>query len=70
MLQCWKFEPELRPCFSKLVTSFSKFLEDVAGYFDFGSISTFGKCDGFQDAELETNPGPVIFINETALVDD
>ena len=54
--------------FSKLVTSLSKFLEDIAGYMDFGSISTFGKHDGFKDAELETNP--VIFINEMILDED
>ena len=68
MLQCWKFEPELRPCFSNLVTSLSQCLEDIAGYMDFSSISTFGKHDGSEDAKLETNP--VIFINEMILDQD
>lgn len=68
MHQCWKFESELRPSFSNLVTSLSKFLEDIAGYMDFSSISTFGKHDGFKDAKLETNP--VILINEMIIDED
>ena len=59
------FKPELRPSFINLVMSLSKFLEDVAGYMDFSSISTL---DGFKDAELKTNP--VIFINEMILDED
>ena len=72
MLQCWKFEPELRPSFSELVLSLSKFLEEFAGYMDFGSISTLGKPDEFTDTKFfGTNPAePVIVINEMTLDED
>lgn len=40
MLQCWKLEAELRPAFSDLVMSVSKFLESMASYMD---VSTFGE---------------------------
>lgn len=38
MLQCWEFEPEMRPTFSSIVVSLSQFLEAMVDYMD---ISTF-----------------------------
>ena len=38
MLQCWEFEPDRRPTFSRIVDTVSHFLEGMVDYMD---ISTF-----------------------------
>ena len=39
ILQCWKERADKRPSFHDLVTKVSMFLEEIAGYIDFSSMS-------------------------------
>ena len=39
MLQCWEFEPKMRPTFSSIVDTLSHFLEGMVEYMDISAFA-------------------------------
>ena len=53
MLDCWKFEPNARPSFSKVVCSLSRFLETMVGYMDVTDLEKHQKISGVEKRSSE-----------------
>ena len=59
MLECWEYEPEMRPTFASIVESLSLLLETMVGYMDIGALA-----DG--ETLVQSSPTAAVEMNDSS----